>query len=876
MPSSYIKILAVDDEPYLCKLTKEFLSVPGEIDVDTAFSVHQARKALASKHYDAIISDYQMPEEDGIQFLKSLRAEGDRTPFILFTGKGREEVVIEALNNGADSYLQKGGEPVSQYAELRHRIRESVQRHRVERALRESEEQYRVIFDQSPIAIELYDPNGSLIHANPSCLRMFGVERMQDIQASSLFDDPGISEENKRQMHRGATIRYQCPVDFEKVRGLDQHPNGRRGIIWLEVLVTPLRIGQEPITGFLVQIMDNTERKRAEEALRANEQKLSLITDNMTEAVWLLDMQLRPTWMSPSVLRSSGFTTQELASTPIERQMTPRSFQKVKSAISTLMTPENLGDPTKELTFADELEYYLKDGGTQWIDTVFSMLRDEMGEPSGILGVGRDITERKRAENELRSSQHMLTKILATSPNLIYIYDLKEHRNLYANHEVVEFLGYGPQRIQEMGSGLFERILHPGDAKGVEEHQEALRHLADGEIRVAEYRMKRADGDWCWLRSRDVVFERDADGSVRSELGVAEDVTGTKRSGDALRNSEERFRIISQSSPDHILIQDRDLRYVWVLNPQLGMAEQDMIGKTDSDILAKEDADRLTSVKKEVMITGKDTRFSTSLLSLDGTTEYFDGLFHPRYDADGNVDGIIGYFRNVTETVRAQDALLTANRKLNLLTSITRHDINNQLTALIGYLSLLSEKQKDAFSEQNLRKAGSAASRITSMVEFTKTYEDLGVQAPVWQNIRALVGRCASEVHTGHVRVTNDVPAGIEVFADPLIVKVFCNLIDNSMRHGGKAATIRFSEEEVDGVRSIVCEDDGVGIPAEMKEKIFARGSGKDHGLGLFLSREILAITNITIEEVGEPGKGARFVMRTPPGRLRGTDLVGS
>jgi len=95
--------------------------------VETACSVSEAMAALGQRHFDVIVSDYQMPEEDGIQFLKSLRAAGDRMPFILFTGKGREEVVIEALNQGADSYLQKGGDPRAQFAELANMIERAVQ-----------------------------------------------------------------------------------------------------------------------------------------------------------------------------------------------------------------------------------------------------------------------------------------------------------------------------------------------------------------------------------------------------------------------------------------------------------------------------------------------------------------------------------------------------------------------------------------------------------------------------------------------------------------------------------------------------------------------------------------------------------------------------
>jgi signal transduction histidine kinase len=97
--------------------------------------------------------------------------------------------------------------------------------------------------------------------------------------------------------------------------------------------------------------------------------------------------------------------------------------------------------------------------------------------------------------------------------------------------------------------------------------------------------------------------------------------------------------------------------------------------------------------------------------------------------------------------------------------------------------------------------------------------------------------------------------------------------MDNAMRYGGKITTIRFSAEEQDGDRIIVCEDDGEGVPADDKEQIFERGFGKNTGLGLFLAREILSITGITIRETGEPGKGARFEMTVPKGAWRLSDV---
>jgi signal transduction histidine kinase len=190
----------------------------------------------------------------------------------------------------------------------------------------------------------------------------------------------------------------------------------------------------------------------------------------------------------------------------------------------------------------------------------------------------------------------------------------------------------------------------------------------------------------------------------------------------------------------------------------------------------------------------------------------------------------------------------------------------------MGYLQLLQMKIPDPAFNNYFESITNAGMRISSMIQFTKSYENIGVNAPVWQYARTLIEAGAKDVVLGQLQLKNDLPAGAEVFADPLIVKVFFNLMDNAVRYGGKITTIRFSVEKSGEDPVIVCEDDGDGVLAEEKERIFDRGFGKNTGLGLFLSREILAITGITIKETGEPGKGARFEMTVPQGAYRFAD----
>jgi signal transduction histidine kinase len=179
-------------------------------------------------------------------------------------------------------------------------------------------------------------------------------------------------------------------------------------------------------------------------------------------------------------------------------------------------------------------------------------------------------------------------------------------------------------------------------------------------------------------------------------------------------------------------------------------------------------------------------------------------------------------------------------------------------------LTLLKAERLDLASNEHLLQTEAAVERISAMIRFTKEYEDIGVRTPIWQDVDVLVKTASTNASLEKTKVVNDIPSGTEVFADPLIIKVFQNLIQNSVRHGGKITTIWFHVEDVDGAPAIICEDDGDGISPDLKQGLFTRGFGKDHGLGLFLSREILSITGITIAEMGEPGHGAKFVMTVP------------
>ncbi|MCX6684858.1 MAG: PAS domain-containing sensor histidine kinase [Methanoregula sp.] len=223
---------------------------------------------------------------------------------------------------------------------------------------------------------------------------------------------------------------------------------------------------------------------------------------------------------------------------------------------------------------------------------------------------------------------------------------------------------------------------------------------------------------------------------------------------------------------------------------------------------------------------------------------------------------------DITDNKLVTEALSQANKKINLLNSVTRHDILNQLTALLGYLDLTRLKITDPQTLRYIEKEELAANAIRKQILFTRDYQNIGYQTPNWHNIPDTVSRAFATLDLHGVRIYADLPP-IEVYADPMFEHVFYNLIENSIRHGERLTKITLhSQETLHGI-NLILEDDGVGIPETAKEKIFRREYFKNTGFGLFLSREILSITNLTISETGTPGEGARFVIHVPKGMYR-------
>ena len=262
------------------------------------------------------------------------------------------------------------------------------------------------------------------------------------------------------------------------------------------------------------------------------------------------------------------------------------------------------------------------------------------------------------------------------------------------------------------------------------------------------------------------------------------------------------------------------------------------------------------------------------ILFCNGNTALFEGIGEIRHilvrisitkDAEGRTIWSHGANQDITERKRIEEALRKANRQLNLLSSITRHDILNGVNASLLYVDEAEKRCKEPEITDKLQKTKSTIEAIQSQIEFTRVYEELGSHEPQWVQLDAIMPR--SFLPASFTLIAD--LQGLSILADPLLEKVFFDLLDNSVRHGQSVTEIRVSAHEINDTLIVVWEDNGAGIIEEEKEKIFEREFGKNTGFGMFLVREILSLTDISITETGVPGEGARFEILVPKGMYR-------
>ncbi len=736
------KVLYVDDEPVLLEIVKIFLEKSKEFSIDITTSVNDVIQSEKLKSYDAIISDYQMPGMDGISFLKYVHTEFGDIPFIIFTGKGKEDVVIAALNNGADFYITKGIDPRFQFDELASTIKKAVKRRQIREGYKNTAQRLSNLVNFLPDATFAIDLDGRVIAWNKA------MEEMTGIQKSTI-------------MSEGDHI-YSLPF-YGKKQGL-----------LLDLI-----------------LHDNKE----------------------------IDEKY------PFIIRQGN-------------------------------------------NLISEKEYPMLNGGRgAYLWMIASPLYNTDGTIAGAIQVFRDITENKRAELALKESEVQYRSLFESSQDAIFL--LENSRFKKCNNQAVSILGCTKKK-EIVGRSLidFSQVLQPDRMSSEEKAERNISAALSGVRQVFDWLFIRPDGT-SFLA--EVTMNQVIIGGKTLIQAIVRDISERKRAEEELRRSERSYRIVVEDQTELISRFLPDGTQLFV-NPAycqyFNKSPEEIIGKKFFPRIPAEDH-RL--VREHFASLTKEKPFAVVIhrvIMMDGSIRWQRWSDRAIFDKNGSIVEYQSVGQDITDQKRAEDALTIACQKMNLLSSITRHDILNQLTVLSGYLALSEEFASDEKLINFIKKEATATERINQLITFTKHYQDIGVQAPQWQNVHDTIATAATSLDLSSVNVQIPV-SNIEIYADPLLSKVFYNLLENSVRHGQHTSLIQFSYRDNEDTLTIICEDNGEGIDQETKKHLFKRGYGKHTGYGLFLIREILAITGILIDETGEPGNGARFEITVPNGAFR-------
>lgn len=341
-----------------------------------------------------------------------------------------------------------------------------------------------------------------------------------------------------------------------------------------------------------------------------------------------------------------------------------------------------------------------------------------------------------------------------------------------------------------------------------------------------------------------------------------------------IEDSEEFIKTIVNSANIGIMVLDKDARVLFY-NPEMericGLKFEPMKGKVVFEFFPHLDKNGAYPYFSKAVAGEKIVApdLEMHFQSRDHST-WISSIFVPVYDKDLSIIGVTNYVFDITdrkeseqELMRAYEALKVSQNKLAILSSVTRHDILNKVMVIYGYSELLLATTTDEAEKKNLKNILTAGNDIKTLITFTKEYQELGMQKPVWMRIGEVMNRPSiKSILRGFELSVQEIP--IEIYVDPMFEKVMYNLIDNSHRHGQEVSAITISAEQSGDDYRIVYADDGTGISEEEKNLIFKQGHGKNTGMGLFLIREILDITKISIRECGTPGKGVRFEMLLP------------
>jgi PAS domain S-box-containing protein len=724
------------------------------------------------------------------------------------------EVFVQGRTGGVDVYL-----------------RDINDRKNAEEALQESEERFRVALLNSPITVFSMDRDlrYTWIYNPPPGLTLQSVKGRTDAEIYSPEDAAAFTAIKQDVLESGEVRRDEI---------VTHRPAAAGGTLVQDLTTEPVRDVNGAIAGIICSAIDITERKEAEEELKhANRQILDII-EFLPDATYVIDQDHRVIAWNRLMETVSGVPKAEMLgkgdheyAIPFYQERRPMMADIVMERNARYEQSYDVSSFDGEIFSAETWAPLAYGGKGGYFMGVATPLRDKQGKIVGAIQSIRDITERKHAEEALQETSQYLENLInhANAPIVVWGPDYRITR---FNRAFEHLTGLSMEEV----SGKTVEILIPVEYR--DEAMNLIRETSTGERwETVEIPILTKDGS-----TRTVLWNSatvyDADGRTRiATIAQGQDITDRKKSEAALAESEEKFRILAINTPDTMTLQDSSLRYTTVINPPLGLTNQEMIGRNDAAFLSGEDAASLMSVKQKVLTTGQPRSVELSLRNRDGRKEYFEGSFVPRRDTDGRINGIFGYLRNVTESVETRERISQTLREKETLIREVHHRVKNNLQVISGLLDMTRMRTDDktaAVLTDMMTKIQTMAQIHTRLYE-SRQFDRINMGDQIREQVTAM-----TTIYSGKTR---QISCGIT--ADEVLLSVDravpCALVINEiLSNAFKHAFIGRTEGEIDislgrqdGNVRITVSDDGIGMPADFD-------IGRSSSLGMKLIRTLV------------------------------------
>jgi len=468
--------------------------------------------------------------------------------------------------------------------------------------------------------------------------------------------------------------------------------------------------------------------------------------------------------------------------------------------------------------------------------------------------------KRKEAERNLADSEERFSQYFHTNPAITGLSKTKTGEYIDVNEAFLQRLSYS--REEAIGKTPLELgLLSPEKNEDLFRELKTKGHLHNYQSELTTRTGEKLD----IIISADIIKTRGED----LLLVQAIDITDRIKSEKALKENEEKFIAIFNQTPDPLIILDPDEKIIEVnhsFEDVFGQDEEQVTSRTLHELRIISDEQGEERIKDLIQSGEVVHQQEITFIDRDDTV-FIAEVAISRIILHGQTCSLI-QIHNINDIRKAHGAIQEANNKLNILSSITRHDILNRVMVSSLYCEEMKELASDPTLLKHLSAIIKASEEIEQLIHFTEEYQELRTIAPVWQKLD----------YIAHMQSIIDLAPGVsimselgtlEIYADLMLEKVLYNLVDNSVRHGKNLSNIKYSYQTEKSECIIRYEDDGGGIIDSEKDKIFEQGFGKNTGTGLFLIREILSITGILISENGVYGTGVKFEIRVPAGKWR-------